>query len=108
MPRLVPPVVPAGRMRQSDQPVHVAPGGLTLRPRLPPGPWLPSDAVTVLAAYADPDIRHWHRRGVASEDEARELIARWSRGWLDENTACWAVLAGERGDVAWRVAVRHV
>lgn len=102
MPRLVPPVVPAGRMRHGDQPVLVAPGGLTLRP------WLPSDAVTVLAAYADPGIRQWHRRGVASEDEARELIARWNRGWTDETTACWAVLAGERADVAGRVAIRDV
>ncbi len=102
MPRLLAPVVPAGRMRHGDQPILVAPGGLTLRP------WLPSDAVTVLAAYADPWIRHWHRRGVASEDEARELIARWNRGWADETGACWAVLAGERADVAGRVAIRDV
>jgi ribosomal-protein-alanine N-acetyltransferase len=102
MPRLLSPVVPAGRMRHGDQPVLVAPGGLTLRP------WLPSDATTVLAAYADPGIRHWHRRGVASEDEARELIARWNRGWADETTASWAVVAGERGDVAGRAAIRDV
>ena len=97
MPRLVPPVVPAGRMRHGEQPVLVAPGGLTLRP------WLPSDAAAVLAAYIDPGIRHWHRRGVASEDEARELIAAWNRGWGDETTACWAVVAGERGEVGYWV-----
>ena len=102
MPRLVSPVVPAGRMRCGEQPVLVAPGGLTLRP------WLPSDAATVLAAYADPGIRHWHRRGVASEAEARELIAGWNRGWDDETTACWAVVAGERGEVAGRVTIRDV
>jgi RimJ/RimL family protein N-acetyltransferase len=102
MPRLVPPVVPAGRMRQSEQPVLAVPGGLTLRP------WLPSDATTVLAAYADPGIRHWHRLSVASEEEARDLIARWNRGWAAETTACWAVLAGERADVAGRVTIRDV
>jgi [ribosomal protein S5]-alanine N-acetyltransferase len=102
MPRLVAPVVPAGRMRQGDQPVLAAPGGLTLRP------WLPSDATTVLAAYADPDIRHWHRRGVASEDEARELIARWNHGWAGETTACWAVLAGGSAEIAGRVTIRDI
>ena len=89
-------------MRHGVQPVLVAPGGLTLRP------WLPSDAATVLTAYADPEIRHWHRRGVTSEDEARELIARWNHGWADETTACWAVLAGERAEVAGRVTIRDI
>lgn len=102
MPRLIPPVVPAGRMRHGDQPVLMTPGGLTLRP------WLPSDAATVLAAYTDPEIRHWHRRGVATEGEARDLIARWNRGWGDETTACWAILAGDRAEVAGRVAIRDV
>jgi len=89
-------------MHRREQPVLVAPGGLTLRP------WLPSDAATVLAAYADPGIRHWHRRGIASEEEARELIERWNHGWENETTACWAVLAGERAEVAGRVAIRDV
>ncbi len=102
MPRLVPPVVSPGRMRRGEQPVLVVPGGLTLRP------WLLSDAATVLAAYADPAIRRWHRRGVASEDEARELIAGWNRGWGAETTACWAVVAGEGSEVAGRVTVRDV
>jgi len=102
MPRLVPPVVPAGRMRGAEQPVLVAPGGLTLRP------WLPSDAATVLAAYADPGIRHWHRRSIASVDEARELIERWNRGWDNETTACWAILASEPATVAGRVTIRDV
>jgi RimJ/RimL family protein N-acetyltransferase len=102
MPRLVLPVVPAGHMRRREQPVLVAPGGLMLRP------WLPSDAAAVLTAYADPGIRHWHRRSIASEDEARELIERWNHGWDNETTACWAVLAGERAEVAGRVAIRDV
>ena len=55
-----------------------------------------------------PGDRHWHRRGVASEDEALELIAGWNRGWDDETTACWAVVADERGEVAGRVTVRDV
>jgi RimJ/RimL family protein N-acetyltransferase len=89
-------------MRGAEQPVLVAPGGLTLRP------WLPSDAATVLAAYADPGIRHWHRRGIASVDEARELIERWNHGWDNETTACWAILASEPTEVAGRVTIRDV
>jgi [ribosomal protein S5]-alanine N-acetyltransferase len=89
-------------MRDSEQPVLAAAGGLTLRP------WLPSDAGVVAAAYSDPAIRRWHRRGIASEDEARELIAAWNRGWRAETTGCWAVVAAGPGQVVGRVTIRDV
>lgn len=97
MPRLVSPVVPAGRMRQMPQPVLTTAGGPTLRP------WRPSDADAVVTAYRDPDISHWHRRGVGSEDEARELIASWNQSWVAETASCWAVVTGDRGEVVGRL-----
>ena len=51
MPRLVPPVVPAGRMRDAEQPVLTADGGLSLRA------WRPQDAPALELAYAVPDIQ---------------------------------------------------
>lgn len=89
-------------MRHSEQPVLVAAGGLTLRP------WLPSDAATVAAAYSDPGIQRWHRRAVASDDEAQELIARWNQGWRAETAAGWAVVVTEHGEVVGRVSIRDV
>jgi RimJ/RimL family protein N-acetyltransferase len=102
MPRLISPVVPAGRMRQMPQPVLTTAEGLTLRP------WRPSDAGAVVTAYRDPDISYWHRRGVGSEDEARELIAGWNRSWLAETAGCWAVAGGDPDEVLGRVTVRDV
>jgi hypothetical protein len=51
-------------MRGQEQPtIHGAPD-LILRP------WSPMDASVVRAAFADPDIRHWHMRELVSDDEA--------------------------------------
>jgi [ribosomal protein S5]-alanine N-acetyltransferase len=62
----------------------------------------------VVTAYRDPDISHWHRRDVGSEDEARELIATWNRSWAAETASCWAVVAGDQDEVAGRVTVRDL
>jgi hypothetical protein len=53
MPYLVTPVVPPGRMRELEQPVLRAAGGLVLRP------WEAGDAEVVLEAYQDPEIQQW-------------------------------------------------
>ena len=89
-------------MRDSRQPVLPAPGGLTLRP------WRQADAGVVLAAYADPDISHWHRRTLASEDEARDLIEGWNRGWRAETDGGWAIVSGDPGQVAGRVTLGKI
>jgi RimJ/RimL family protein N-acetyltransferase len=102
MPRSIPAVVPSGRMRTAGQPTLGVAGGLTLRP------WQPSDASVLVVAYADPGIQHWHRRRVASEDEARKLIAGWNRGWRAETTASWAIVANGPGTVVGRVAIHDV
>ena len=102
MPSLTSPAIPGGGVARSAQPVLLADGGLVLRP------WLQADARAVAAAYADPAIQRWHARRLDSEDEARDLILRWQRGWLAETGAHWAVTLGERGEVVGRVALRSM
>jgi RimJ/RimL family protein N-acetyltransferase len=107
MPSLTPPAIPAGRLAASVQPVlPVDDAGLALRP------WSAADAPAVIAAYADPDIRHWHARSVDSEVEARALIERWRSGWAAESGAAFAVvraLDDSAGDVVLgRVALRSI
>lgn len=101
MPRIVPHVVPAGRMRRSQQPTLPAPGGLTLRP------WLPSDGSIVVAAYGDPGIQQWHRSRIPTEDEARDLIAGWNEGWRAETYGSWVVVRAGIGAPARPHTRRH-
>ena len=99
MPRIVPPVVPAGRMRDADQPVLTAGGGLTLRA------WRLPDAPALQLAYSVPDIQRWHRRSVSTPEEARELVTAWRQAWRDETAAQWAV-TGPDGALAGRLSLR--
>lgn len=80
MPYLVPPVVPAGRMANRPQP-SVPAGDLLLRP------WDGGDIGTQRRAYADAEIRRWHARTVASDEEARALLDAWNAGWVAETRA---------------------
>jgi RimJ/RimL family protein N-acetyltransferase len=100
MPSLTPPVIPAGRLAGSGQPVLSAAGGLVLRP------WSVSDAEALMAAYADPDIERWHAYRMDSADEAASVIQRWARGWRAEAAASWAVVDGADGPLAGRMALR--
>ena len=89
MPSLTPPVIPAGRLAASMQPVlPMDDATLSLRP------WTVADATAVIAAYADPDIRRWHARTVDTEAEARALIERWRSAWSAESGANWAIVRG--------------
>ncbi|HWG01885.1 MAG TPA: GNAT family N-acetyltransferase [Trebonia sp.] len=100
MPSLTPPVIPAGRLAGSGQPVLSAGDGLVLRP------WFPDDAAALLAAYADPDIERWHAYRMDSADEAASVIQRWTRGWRAEAAASWAVVDGTDGPLTGRMALR--
>jgi RimJ/RimL family protein N-acetyltransferase len=102
VPRLVPPVVPAGRMRKRGQPVLPVESDLSLRP------WSPTDASAVSAAFADPEIQHWHMRELLSVDEARAWIASWRERWDAETDGSWAVVAAASGDLLGQVALRMV
>jgi RimJ/RimL family protein N-acetyltransferase len=85
VPLSTPPAIPAGALATGAQPTLAAPGGLLLRP------WEPSDAPVFLAAYRDPEIRHWHTRHPASESQVREWFEGYRRAWAGETGASWAV-----------------
>jgi RimJ/RimL family protein N-acetyltransferase len=98
MPELVPPVVPAGRLRHEPQPTLQV-DELTVRP------WLPADAGAVLDAYRDPDIQRWHVRSMTAP-EAVEWVASWSGRWRAETGAGWAV--ARAGALVGRVGFRTI
>ncbi|MEU2791364.1 GNAT family N-acetyltransferase [Streptomyces sp. NPDC007100] len=93
MSTVIPPVVPAGRLRDSEQPTLPLPPDAELRP------WRPSDAHALVAACQDPAIRQWNRPEQVSLEEAREKIARWHRRWHDEQAAIWAIADRDGGEV---------
>ena len=102
MPRRVPPVVPLGRIRENGQPVLHASRDLVLRA------WSDTDAPAVLAAFADPDIRYWHMRELAAEEEARSWIAAWSERWSAETDGSWAITTAGTDDLVGQIALRSV
>ncbi|MEV1331759.1 GNAT family N-acetyltransferase [Micromonospora costi] len=95
-----PPAIPAGALAAGPQPSLSAEGGLLLRP------WEPSDAAVFLAAYRDPDIRHWHTRQPASEEQVHEWFDQYRRAWEQETGASWAVTGG--GEVLGRIAMGSI
>ncbi|MEO8293596.1 MAG: GNAT family N-acetyltransferase [Actinomycetota bacterium] len=102
MPRLVPPVVPAGRMRAGPQPT------LPARPHLEARPWRPTDANDLLHAFADPEIRRWHMRELDTEREALDWMMSWTERWTAETDAGWAVADRETDELRGQVALRFV
>lgn len=97
MPRLVPPVLPAGTLKDRPQPVVEAKRGVSLRA------WDASDAGLLATAYDDRDIRRWHHRSM-TEDEAREYIREAADRWASDRGGEWAVVWD--GEVAGRVGLR--
>ncbi|MFD7667831.1 GNAT family N-acetyltransferase [Streptomyces sp. NPDC059788] len=85
LPPPIPPVVPAGRLRDGEQPT------LPLSPDAELRPWRPADAHALVAACQDPDIRQWNRPAQVTLEGARDKIAHWHRRWHDEQAAIWAV-----------------
>ncbi len=82
----IPPVVPAGRMRDLPQPEFDLPGGMRLRP------WAaPTDAPALVESCLDPDIRHWNRPSLLDLPGAEDRIARWHTRWQDEEASIWAI-----------------
>lgn len=99
MPRLIPPVLPSGTLREQVQPSLTTERGLLLRP------WGPQDVPALVAAYDDPAIRYWHHRTMTA-DEAAAWVVHTAERWRDETDAEWAVVAD--ADLVGRVALRGV
>ncbi|MEV6742305.1 GNAT family N-acetyltransferase [Streptomyces sp. NPDC051104] len=87
------PVVPPGRMKQTQQPDFALFGDIHLRP------WRESDAQTLVQSSLDPDIQYWNRPGQLTIETAREKIARWKLRWQDEEAAIWAIAPADDAPV---------
>ncbi|MFI7212777.1 GNAT family N-acetyltransferase [Micromonospora maritima] len=96
-PLSTPPAIPAGTLAAGPQPTLAA-GDLVLRP------WRASDAAAFLAAYQDPEIRRWHTRRPASEEQVREWFEFYRRAWRQETAASWAMTYGG-GDALGRMVL---
>ncbi|MEU2870625.1 GNAT family N-acetyltransferase [Streptomyces olivoreticuli] len=81
----VSPVVPAGRIARSPQPVLGLPNGLELRP------WHVGDADALVAAGRDHAIHQWNLLTVESPEDARKRIERMHARWRAEQSAIWAI-----------------
>ena len=86
----------------AEQP-SITTGDLTLRP------WRPEDALQLIKAFGDPEIRAMHE--VAAEDDeevkAKEWICYWDEKWRAGTAAAWAITRASRPDVVLgQVALR--
>lgn len=101
VPRLVAPDIAQGSLRSFQQPTIEVSDTLQLRT------WTIKDVPAVMAAYVDPDIRHWHPRSL-DENEAAGVIADWCSRWEREVGADWAIISISDGAVLGRIAVREI
>lgn len=100
MPRTVPPLLPAGHLRDLEAPT-LAGDAVVLRP------WRPDDAGLVQRAFADPAISHWHMRTIDDEQEARSFAEGWAQRWHDETDAGF-VITRDGGEGVGQVGLREV
>jgi ribosomal-protein-alanine N-acetyltransferase len=58
-------------------------------------PWQDSDALQLMKAFADPDIREWHQLQLENENENEDAAARWMGRWHEKwelgTAAGWAI-----------------
>ncbi|MFH8801654.1 GNAT family N-acetyltransferase [Streptomyces sp. NPDC017936] len=102
MPFLTQPVLPAGTLSRTPQPVLPTRDGLVLRP------WRDDDAPAVHAAFQDPLIHQWHIRAADSVEEVAGWIEEWRAAWSEEHGAQWAVTDAGTDVPLGRVALRDV
>jgi RimJ/RimL family protein N-acetyltransferase len=98
MPEFVGSAVPAGHLRNQEQPILQV-EELTLRP------WRLSDAAAVVEAYRDPEIQRWHVRSMDAA-EARVWVTSWAGRWAAETGAGWAVTRND--SVIARMGLRWI
>ncbi|WP_320778730.1 GNAT family N-acetyltransferase [Streptomyces sp. CRN 30] len=102
MPYLTKPVLAAGALARTAQPVLPTGDGLVLRP------WREGDAPDVFEAFQDPVMHQWHIRTADSVAEVRGWIADWQRSWEGERNAQWAVADEVTDRPLGRVALRDI
>jgi len=100
VPRLVAPVVVAGHMAGSAQPV-LSGNVVVLRP------WRRSDVDAVVDAFADATIQRWHARRF-DRDEAAAWIEEWTSRWIAETDASWAIVEPDADEAAGYLGLRGV
>jgi ribosomal-protein-alanine N-acetyltransferase len=100
MPRLVPPVVPAGRMAAREQPMLFG-SAASLRG------WVETDVGAVVGAFDEAQIQQWHMRRL-DEAEARAWIADWETAWNHETAASWAIFGDQSRLAVGQVGLRQV
>lgn len=100
MPVLVDPALPAGTLRDLEQPHLIVDEDLVLRP------WLAADAPMVQTAFSCPDIQRWHVRRLDSLDEAVEWTAQWPSRWAADEAVSWAIAQG--GEALGQVGLREI
>lgn len=102
MPSLVDPALAAGSLRSLTQPRLAVDDDLVLRP------WRADDVAAVRAAFAAPDIQHWHMRRIDSDDEARQWVDAWATSWQAETDAGWAVVRTGDDRAIGQVSLRTI
>ncbi|MFI6563300.1 GNAT family N-acetyltransferase [Streptomyces sp. NPDC050534] len=102
MPYTTSPVLPAGTLSRSPQPVLDTGDGLVLRP------WRIEDASAVHEAFQDPLMHQWHLMTSGSEAEAAGWVERWLTEWEEERIAQWAVADAGSDLLLGRVALRDI
>ncbi|GAA3780581.1 GNAT family N-acetyltransferase [Streptomyces coacervatus] len=102
MPYTTSPVLPAGALSSTPQPVLPTGDGLVLRP------WRAEDAPAVHEAFQDPLMHQWHLMASGSEEEAAGWIEGWLKQWEGERVAQWAVVDADSDRLLGRVALREI
>jgi RimJ/RimL family protein N-acetyltransferase len=99
----MPQVSGADSARLPDEQPEILTGRLVLRP------WRSEDALHVVKAFGDPDIKKTQELEVTSESEAEQWIAEWHERWRAGAGAGWAIsLQSDREQVLGQVALRTV
>jgi RimJ/RimL family protein N-acetyltransferase len=70
-------------------------------------PWKACDAPVFLAAYQDPELRHWHTRQPGTEEDVLAWFEQYRQSWAQETGASWAVTSGS-DEVLGRIALGSV
>jgi RimJ/RimL family protein N-acetyltransferase len=102
MPYTTSPVLPAGTLSRTPQPVLFTGDGLVLRR------WQAEDAPAVHEAFQDPLMHQWHLMASGSEAEAAGWIEAWLKQWEAERIAQWAVVDADSDRLLGRVALREI